>query len=146
MRRRLCNATAALAAMSLFTACAPVPSVAKDPLGRILEGGGIALAVSKFGPQVNKFMNNLTGTKGRVIGQVTKVVPIISAGRGVYLGAAQVAGPQTMVKKVKAVAQLEGKFSEFRVKALIPVDTTNPAAKPSRIRGVGVTGLIDVNL
>ena len=47
---------------------------------------------------------------------------------------------------MKAVAQVEGKKSRFRVKALIPVDTVNPTKSPSRVRNVGVTALVDVKL
>jgi hypothetical protein len=132
-----------LAAVAILAA--PVTTVARSPLSGLLEGGGIALAVSKFGPQVNDFINRMTGTKDDNT-EVTKVVPIISAGKGVYLGAVQVAGPRVAVDRVKAVAQLEGKFSSFRIKALIPVDNLNPTDKPARVRGVGVTGVIDVKL
>ena len=136
----------AVAGLTLMAATAPIATQAGNPLNKILLGGGIALAVTKFGPEINDFINNMTGFKSDNAGDVTKVVPIISAGKGVYLGAVQVAGPRTAVDDVKAVAQLEGKFSNFRIKALIPVDTLNPTAKPSRIRGVGVTGLVDVKL
>lgn len=138
--------TKALGAMALVAVlCAPLASRAGNPLSGLLQGGGIALAVSKFGPQVNDFINKMTGTKDDA-SETTKVVPIISAGKGVYLGAVQVAGPRMEVDRVKAVAQLEGKFSSFRIKALIPVDNLNPTDKPARVRSVGVTGVIDVKL
>ncbi|HEY3412910.1 MAG TPA: hypothetical protein VGM51_07625 [Armatimonadota bacterium] len=145
MKRPNTRTIVALSFLAFTTAVAPIATQAGNPLGRILEGGGIALAVSKFGPQVNDFVNKMTGMKDDNL-EVTKVVPIISAGKGVYLGAVQVAGPRLAVSKVKAVAQLEGKLSNFRIKALVPVDTTNPTDKPSRVRGVGVTGVIDVKL
>lgn len=146
MNRPKSKTLLAVAGLALVATTAPIASQAGNPLGRILEGGGLALAVTKFGPQINDFINKMTGFKDDSAGDVTKVVPIISAGKGVYLGAVQVAGPRTAVDDVKAVAQLEGKFSNFRVKALIPVSTTNPSSQPSRVRGVGVTGLVDVKL
>jgi len=145
MKRTTVRMILALTALTVGLAFTPIPTQAGSSLGKILAGGGIALAVSQFGPQVNSFINKMTGTKDSAL-ETTKVVPIISAGKGVYLGAVQVAGPRRSVARVKAVAQLEGKFSSFRIKALIPVDTLNPTAKPSRVRGVGVTGVIDVKL
>lgn len=145
MKRHRTRTLAVVSVLTLAAVVAPIATQAGNPLTRILEGGGIALAVSKFGPQVNDFMNRMTGTKDTAI-ETTKVVPIISAGKGVYLGAVQVAGPRRAVDEVKAVAQLEGKFSNFRIKALIPVDNLNPTEKPARVRGVGVTGVIDVKL
>lgn len=140
MKKRALIASALVATLAV-----PMASMARSPLSGLLEGGGIALAVSKFGPQVNDFINKMTGTKDDAT-ETTKVVPIISAGKGVYLGAVQVAGPRNQVDRVKAVAQLEGKFSSFRIKALIPVDNLNPTDKPARVRSVGVTGVIDVKL
>lgn len=144
MKRRRAGilATAGLATLALT---APVTSRALD-LGGILAGGGIALAVSQFGDQINDFVNKLTGNKDNDADRVTKVVPIISAGQGTYLGAVQVAGPRRDIAEVKAVAQVEGRMSRFRVKALIPVDTLNPTKSPSRVRNVGVTALVDVKL
>ena len=131
-----------VAAVSLSTPMLVRASV----LGDILLGGGVAIVVSKFGPQINKAVNKLTGNKDANAGLVTKVVPILSAGSGTYMRAAQVAGPKSDIKRVKAVAQLEGRFDRFRIKALIPVDTMNPTVHPSRVRNVGVTAEIDVKL
>ena len=137
--------TLVAAGLVITAATAPITARAID-LGGILTGGAIAVAVSQFGGQINDFVNKLTGNKDDNANQVTKVVPIISAGSGTYLGAVQVAGPRYDVDTVKAVAQVEGKLSRFRVKALIPVDTVNPSKSPSRVRNVGVTALVDVKL
>ncbi len=136
-----------LAAVSLAVVAltAPVASRAID-LGGILAGGAIAVAVSQFGPQINDFVNKITGNKDNDADRVTKVVPIISAGQGAYLGAVQVAGPRRNIEDVKAVAQVEGRLNRFRIKALIPVDTMNPTKSPSAVRNVGVTALVDVRL
>lgn len=135
---------AAVLAVTALTA--PIAAHARLDLGNILLGGGIAFAVTQFGDEVNDFINKITGNKDDNADRVTRVVPIISAGQGTYLGAAQVAGPRYDVQRVKAVAQVEGKMSRFRVKALIPVDTLNPTNSPSRVRNVGVSGLVDVKL
>ncbi len=135
----------AVAGLAITLLMAPVASRALD-LGGILAGGAIAVAVSQFGDQINDFVNKITGNKDDNADRVTKVVPIISAGQGGYLGAVQVAGPRWDVQRVKAVAQVEGKMNRFRVKALIPVDTLNPTSSPSRVRNVGVTALVDVRL
>jgi hypothetical protein len=134
-----------IAGVAVTAVTAPITARAID-LGGIITGGAIAVAVTQFGGQINDFVNKLTGNKDDNADRVTKVVPIISAGTGTYLGAVQVAGPRTDVDTVKAVAQLEGKLSRFRVKALIPVDTINPTKSPSRVRNVGVTALVDVKL
>ena len=137
--------TAWLVAGTLAASAAmPVATRAID-LKDILVGGGIAVAVSQFGDEINDFVNRISGTKGRAA-EATKVVPIISAGKGVHIGAVQVTGPVASVNRVKAVAQVEGSFSRARVRVLIPVDTVNPVASPSRVQGVGVSALVDLRL
>jgi hypothetical protein len=78
----------------------------------------------------------------------TKVVPIISGGKGTYVGAAQVTGPEEQVKKVQFVAQVETEFGKVRLKALIPIstgkDTATDKLEASRVAGVGVSALIDL--
>lgn len=135
----------AAAGLTAIALTAPVAGHAID-LGGILAGGGIAVAVSRWGGEINDFVNKITGNRDDNADRVTNVVPIISAGQGTYLGAVQVAGPRADVNRVKAVAQVEGKMNRFRVKALIPVDTVNPTKSPSRVRNVGVSALVDVKL
>src|SRR5262245_4966197 len=89
---------------------ASLGAVATAQLGSVLKGGAIALAVDRFGPQMNDGINRLTGNKHLEVGLATKVVPILSVGSGSYLGAVQVAGSQEKIDQVKAVAQLEGEF------------------------------------
>lgn len=133
-------ATGILAGMAAL----PVATNA-DTIKDILVGGGIAVAVSQFGGEIDKAINKVTGTRKTAV-ESTKVVPIISAGQGAAVGAVQVMGPKSRVDRVKAVAQLEGSASRARFKALIPVDTMNPGKNPSRVRGVGVSGIIDLRL
>lgn len=128
---------------------AALATLAYAELGSILKGGAIALAVDKFGPQINKGINSLTGDKHlEYTGMATKVVPILSIGGGGYLGAVQVAGPEEQVDKVKAVAQLEGKIKVIggvRIRALIPISARS-VSNISRVPGVGVSALVDIKL
>lgn len=116
-------------------------------LGDVIKVGGIGILVDRFGPELNKFINGLMGKNNLDPYDATKVVPIISLGDGGYIGAAQVQGPQAAVDKVKAVAQVEANFSgrTFRIKMLVPVDNINPT-DISRVKGVGVSAVIDVRI
>ncbi len=115
-----------------------------------LKGLLIIAAVDKFGRDIDKFVNKLIGDAGRE-GAETKVVPILSVGKGTYAGAAQVTGPPAMVDQVRAVAQVEGdgRFGvKFRAKGFIAVSDRNVKTLDSlkRVAGVGVTGFIDIKL
>src|SRR5262245_36013321 len=87
---------------------AALGALAHAQLGKILKGGAIALAVDRFGPQIDNGINKLVNARNLGHGQATKVVPILSIGGGSYVGAVQVTGDQRDLEKVKAVAQLEG--------------------------------------
>jgi hypothetical protein len=120
-------------------------------LGGIIKGGAIVLLIDKFGGEINKFVNRLTGGGSANTAEATKVVPILSAGQGVYAGAAQISGPKSQVDQVRAIAQIEGKTKiggEVRIKALIPVSTRDvkDQGKLTRIKGVGVSALLDLRL
>ena len=89
----------------------------------ILLGGGILVLVDKFAPQIDRFVSTVTGNKTDSVREVTKVVPILSVGKGGYVGAVQVSGPRNQVDQVRAVAQIEGSTKigrEVRVRGLIP--------------------------
>ena len=132
-------------ALFLFAMAAGVYAI---DFGDILKVGGIALVVDKFGPQLDKFINKLTVNTNIPANVGTKVVPIISVGKGGYIGAAQVMGPKDAVERVKAVAQLEGSFSgrTFRIKALIPVGSKELGGGIKRVQGVGISAVIDVHI
>ncbi len=76
-----------------------------------------------------------------------KWVPIFSLeSEGVYLGAAQVAGPKSQVEKVKGVAELRLNVEGFaRVYAYVPVSTIS-VSKLSRVQGVSVWAVGDLAL
>lgn len=119
-------------------------------LGSILKTVGIGVIVDQFAEPINNFINTLTLNNGVKVKEETKVVPIVTVGSNSYAGAVQISGPKDKVEKVKAVAQLEGEFKDgdFRIRALIPVNTTNPVdiKNIDRIEGVGVTALVDINI
>lgn len=116
-------------------------------IDRILKAGGIAVVVDRFGGDIDRAINRLTNTKPDK-NFATKVVPIISAGNGAYIGAAQVMGKPDVVKKVQAVAQVEGDFMgrEVRLRALIPISTKNPQRSINRVEGVGVSAIVDIRI
>jgi hypothetical protein len=144
LRRVVCGITVALAVV--IAGNARVAYAIK--LGNILKTGGIALVVKEFGPEINKAINTLLLNKKVEVRDATKVVPIISGGKGTYVGAAQVTGPEEQVKKVQFVAQVETEFGKVRLKALIPIstgkDTATDKLEASRVAGVGVSALIDL--
>ncbi|MCC6485700.1 MAG: hypothetical protein IT209_12735 [Armatimonadetes bacterium] len=116
-------------------------------LGSVIKVGGIGFLVKQFGPDINKAINAAFGKKSFDPYDATKVVPIISLGNGGYVGAAQVQGPARAIDEVQAVGQIEVAFGNksFRIKALVPVDSLNPT-KVSRVKGTGVSAVIDVRI
>jgi hypothetical protein len=114
-------------------------------VGSAVKIFGIGFAVKQFSGQINSFLNSALAQHDARITDSTKVVPIISIGNGGYIGAAQVMGPQSAVKQVKAVGQGEldiGSLSS-QVQGLFPINTTNPLKGVKRVPGVGVSAIID---
>lgn len=117
-------------------------------IGDALKVGGIGFVVSKFGNQINDFVNKLTANKNVGTTQATAVVPILSLGSGGHIGAAQVIGSKANVAKCKAVVQIEGDGvfgSKIRARALVPVGSKT-TSNIKRIYGVGVSALIDIKI
>ncbi|WP_281519257.1 hypothetical protein [Acidaminococcus timonensis] len=143
MNKKLVAAIAA--AYLLGAGTRALPAQAFD-LGSVLKLGGISYLVSRFGSEINTFINKLTLQKGLDTHYATKVVPILSLGSGSYIGAVQVVGPKAQVDKVKAVGQLEGSFVKVaRVKAMIPIDAAS-ISNINRVEGVGVSAIVDFKL
>jgi hypothetical protein len=138
-----------------FFVCAvvhPTPASAGGlNLGGLLDDavkvGGVALAVDKFGGDINKTINKLMDNNDAKTNASTKVVIIVSPIGNKHIGAAQVVGPKEAVDKVGAVAQLETSFMDkmFRIKAMIPIEGQD-ATKLKRVEGVGVSAVIDIKL
>ncbi len=80
-------------------------------------------------------------------GTAQKWVPIFSLeSGGVYVGAAQIAGPPAQVAKVKGVAELRLNFQNLaRIYAYIPVSTIS-LTKLDRVQGVSVWATGDIRL
>jgi hypothetical protein len=131
----------AFAAMVL----APAAVFAFD-IGDVIKIFGIGAAVKQFADPINKFINKALGERHAEVRGATKVVPIISVGRGGYIGAAQVVGTPDGVRSVKAVAQVEAKFGDVGGTLFVPVDTTNPTNNPKGVGGVGVSAIIDLRI
>ncbi len=124
----------------------PLPAYAIN-LGDIIGVVGGGLAVNALAGPLNDFINTITLNKGVKANAATAVVPIVSIGSGTHIGAAQVTGPASAVKRTKAVAQVEVSFQgAIRVKILVPIDALNPVERFKRVQGVGVSAIIDVRL
>lgn len=130
--------------------CVGMVGAATPQIREILKVLGVGAVVQRFGGDINKAINGLTGHKD-TNSSFTKVVPIISVGINTRraIGAAQVMGTKTNVSKVKAVAAPEGElFGEVRIRALIPIATENPLDSKNlkAVDGVGVSGIVDLEL
>lgn len=115
---------------------------------KVLTGLGIGLLIDQLAGPLNDFINTLMMNNGAANRDATKVVPIITVGQGVEVGAAQVSGPEAQVKAVKAVIAINATFDKGRrleVRALIPSGSKNPL-QLQRVYGVGVTAIIDYHL
>ena len=122
---------------------------ASAQLDQLLKGGVIIVAIDKFGDEINRAVNKVIGNPG--YGSETRVVPILSIGKGTYAGAAQVTGPRLQVEKVRAIAQVEAGARaglQLRIKGLIPIESreVKDLGSLKRVTGVGITGLIDAKL
>ena len=149
MKKKINNAAAA--ALICVVLAFSVPAARALDLGDSLKKGAIGVAggwlVTAISPQMNDFINTITFNKGVKYEGYTKVVPIVSIGDGTRIGAAQVgATTKDAIDRTKAVAQLEGEFSSVRATALIPIDSLNPIQRFRRVKGVGVTAIINVRL
>jgi hypothetical protein len=118
-------------------------------VGEIVKVLGIGALVSRFGGEINRAFNNLTGHRD-TFEYSTKVVPILTGGVGSRnaVGAVQVMGPRRQVEQVQAVAQLEQDLfgRELRIRALIPISSREISSNIRRVEGVGVSGIIDLKL
>ncbi len=131
-------------ALALVVAAVAVTDAGAQ-VGRILRGAAVLGVISQFGDQINNGINSALGGKGAAVNGATKVVPIFSAGRGAYLGAAQIAGPRENVDMVKGVAQFELRLAGFRTEVLVPVNSID-VTKLHRVQDVGVSAIIDIRI
>lgn len=76
-----------------------------------------------------------------------KIVPIITFGSSINIGAAQVQGAENDVNRCKAVAQLETDYKDVaRIKILVPVQSEGLIKNIDRVPGVSVSAIADVAL
>lgn len=124
-------------------------AVAAPQLKQILKAGGVILAISTFGKDMNNGLNKLWGRRD-TSNLKTKVVPILTVGSGTAIGAVQVMGPPSKVDDVVAVAQPEVKIlgGEVRLRALIPVSSKSVKSGSALeiVDEVGVSGIVDLRL
>jgi hypothetical protein len=126
------------------------PHARSQDITGLIKIFGIGYVVKQYATPLNDFVNRVLANNGVKVLEQTKVVPVLSIGVGQasYIGAAQVSGTKVALTKVEAVAQLEADFnSVFRIKALVPINSSNPIADGiHRVPGVGVTAVIDIRI
>ena len=115
-------------------------------LGDILKVGGIVWLVSQYDDEIDGFLTKALGERDAAVRGATKVVPILSLGRGGYIGAAQVVGNPENAQRVKAVFQMEGRFGGVRAQLLLPTTTDRVSGNPDRAKGVGVSAVIEFEI
>jgi len=134
---------ALLVAASLLFGGAALAVDLTDILGAV--GGGFL--VSAIAGPMNDFINTITLNRNIGVTESTKVVPILSVGTGTAIGAAQVSGPESAIRRTKAVGQIEAEYQgRLRVRILVPMDSSNPLQGIRRVQGVGVSAIIDYRL
>lgn len=76
-----------------------------------------------------------------------KIVPIVSLGSGQRIGGARVNGPESAVRQVQAVVQIEARMLRyFQVQVYVPISTKVPGRTLDRVQGVAVTAVGDLRL
>jgi len=101
---------------------------------------GIGWVVSKFGDDIDKFINRILGQHAAEVEGLTKVVPVVRVGKGgTAVGAVQIMGPEVQVQKVQAVAEAEISIGRLRGVGLIPITTKK--AETASVKGVGGVGV-----
>ena len=107
---------------------------------------GGAYVVDLFQSQLNDAINYTNSSNGVASKESSKIVPIVNAEDGTFIGAAQVTGPYAQVVKVLSVAQIEGDFyGSVQAKALIPLDSKTPLQGMRRVDQVGVSAILDIS-
>jgi len=148
-RRRSAGACALL--LSIAAGYGAARAVQAGPLdgvlGKVLKVGGIGFLVQKFGKPIDKAINTVLAQRGVRYEGKTKVVPILSVGDGAHIGAAQVQGEESQVKKVRHVVAVEIPLGRVKDKALFPVRSLTPGKADFKpIQGTGVTAVIDFRI
>jgi hypothetical protein len=114
--------------------------------GDILKVGGIAFLVDSYRKPINEFINKALGERQAEAKGATKVVAILSVGSGGYVGAAQVVGVPSGVDNTQAVVQIEIPIGSFRATGLVPVSRKTASGNPDRVKGVGVSAVVEFKI
>jgi len=145
MKPRITKILSLTIASLLFLGVAITAGRALD-LGDVLKVGGIAYLVDRYDKPIDNFINKALGERHAQAKGATKVVPILSVGSGGYVGAAQVVGVPAGVQKTKAVLQVEIEAGSFRATGLLPIGKKAASKSSTRIKGVGVSAVIDFKI
>lgn len=139
------KASVLLVAIALLAATAG--AVQALDLTDLLKVGGIGYAVTQFAGPIDEFINKALGEREAQAKGATKVVPILSLGGGGYIGAAQVLGVPSQVERTKFVVQVESKLiGSLSGTLLVPVGSKPTGGQPDRIKGVGVSAVVEFKL
>ncbi len=145
MKTHLHRARMALLMSLLLLACGLTTAWALG-LGDILKVGGIAVLVDSFKKPINNTINKALGERRAEAQGATKVVAILSVGSGGYVGAAQVVGVPSAVDRTQAVVQIEIPAGSFRATGYVPVSRKSVSGSPDRVKGVGVSAVVEFRI
>lgn len=108
----------------------------------IAAGAARAAHSPLLGP-LNDAANALLSAAGVSQTQASAVVPVTGSG-GEARGYAQVAGPESRVREVRAVLEIESpQTARWRITALVPVSSVTRSGTSRRVPGVAVDALVD---
>ncbi len=108
--------------------------------GDLVKVFGIGWVVTHYGSQINDTINNVLKQHDAEIHGLTRVVPVLAVGHGgTAVGAVQIMGDQSGVKKTQAVAEIEIAMDRLRGRGLVPISTKVPGSSLKAISGVGVS-------
>jgi len=146
-----------------------------DGYAAVLAGNDLVITADRFHAQLNgvepasladtwagQIRGALSGSSGAPTGESEvsgwsyreedygdKWVPILSAGDGIHIGAARVAGPKTNLADVQGVALVElnwDKFTRIKIRVYVPISTTVPGKTLARVQRCNVTAVGDFRL
>ncbi len=90
------------------------------------------------------FNSQVAGYRGETERTSSKIVPIISIGSGVRVGAARISGPESRVHEANVVGQIETEFQKVaRIRIFVPL--SNPL-KLARVPQVDVNAYADLRV
>lgn len=135
--------------LAISSALVLTTTFAVPQIREVIKVIGVSAAVKRFNKDINKAINKIAN-RSDTAERATKVVPILTVGIGKSnaIGAAQVMGPVKLINTVEAVAAPETELfgKEIRIRALIPVASSDVKNGLKTVDGVGVSGIVDLKL